>query len=180
MGRVRYPYEGVELGTSARTLAAVICISVTALLSSSCASGNDAKKGPAVLSSTTSTTPDGNVISDQMIGSSHGTMLLAAAADDPNYAYTQGAPVQIGGGFGAGSDRTYKYLNSLRGPKGEAIKYDRVGTCCPFKSPNSPFDGEALLEVYQVTLPNGDARRVYFDWYTEGRPLVPVGLTSAH
>jgi hypothetical protein len=61
------------------------------------------------------------------------------------------------------------------------IKYQRVGTCCPFKSPNSPFDGEALLEVYEITVPGGgQPKRLYFNWYDEGEVLIPVGLSAAH
>jgi hypothetical protein len=86
----------------------------------------------------------------------------------------------VGGGVGDGLDRTYKYLNALRGLKGEAIKYERVGTCCPFKSPKSPFDGEALLEVYGITVPGLEPpKQLYFNWYDEGALFVPVGLSAA-
>jgi hypothetical protein len=106
-------------------------------------------------------------------------MKLSQASTDPVYAFSEHAPVLIGGGFASGSDRTYKYLNSLRAPNGEPVKYDRVGTCCPFKSANSPFGGEALLEVYQLSIPGAGApKRVYFNWYETGDVLIPVGLAT--
>ena len=70
-------------------------------------------------------------------------------------------------------------MNALRGPAGESIKYDRIGTCCPFKSPISPFDGEALLEVYEVSISGGPPKRLYFNWYDSGELFVPVGFSAA-
>jgi len=113
-----------------------------------------------------------------MIGRRRGTMRLAEAASDPNFAYSESAPIRIGGDFAEGGDRTYRYLNSLLGPRGEKVTYRRVGTCCAFKTPNSPIGGEGLLEVYEITTGDGAAKRIYFDWYDESRPLIPVGLTA--
>ena len=159
----------------------IILSAVTAaafLLPLSCSSAPK-KVEPTVLSNS-SATAGGIVITDEMIGRRRGEMKLSRASTDPGYAFTEHAPVLIGGGFESGSDRTYKYLNALRGPKGETIKYDRVGTCCPFKSSNSPFGGEALLEVYQVSIPGvGSPKRLYFNWYETAAVFVPVGLSAA-
>ena len=134
---------------------------------------------PKILSNTTSSA-DGVAISDEMIGRRRGAMELSQAASDPQYGYSELSPIKIGGGFGDGSDRTYKYLNALRGPNGEAIRYERVGTCCPFKSPKSPFGGEALLEVYEIAGPGAEPpKRLYFNWYDESAVLVPVGLSAS-
>jgi hypothetical protein len=133
---------------------------------------------PTVLSSSSSTA-GGVVITDEMIGRRLGEMLLSQASIDPSYAFSEHAPVLIGGGFGSGSDRTYRYLNSLRSPNGEPFKYDRIGTCCPFKSANSPFGDEALLEVYQLTIPGVGKKRIYFNWYETADVLIPIGLAAA-
>ncbi|MGN6186551.1 MAG: hypothetical protein ACTHQM_23185 [Thermoanaerobaculia bacterium] len=130
------------------------------------------------VTSTTSSTQNGTVITADMIGRSRGAMPLSRRATDPTYGYSETNPVKIGGGFGGGSDRTYQYLNSLRGPGGEAVRYDRVGTCCPFKAPTSPF-GEGLLEIFTIAYPGlGQPKRLYFNWYEEGEVLVPAGLTT--
>lgn len=158
-------------------VAALVQALLASLILLSCSS-TPKRAQPEVLSST-STTAGGVAITDEMIGRSRGAMHLSQTATDPQYGYSERLPVMVGGGLDKGSDRTYKYLNALRGPKGEAIKYNRVGTCCPFKSPNSPFDGEALLEVYEVSaLGAGLPRRLYFNWYDEGDVVVPVGLSA--
>jgi hypothetical protein len=148
------------------------------LLLSSCSTAPKSIE-PTVLSSSSSTA-GGVVVTDEMIGRQRGEMKLSQPSTDPAYAFSDRAPVLIGGGFGSGSDRTYKYLNSLRAANGQPITYARVGTCCPFKSVNSPFGGEALLEVYQLTVPGIDApKRLYFNWYDSGDLLIPVGLSAA-
>jgi hypothetical protein len=108
------------------------------------------------------------VITEEMIGRSRGAMQLSRAATDPQYGYSERSPVKVGGGFGTGSDRTYQFLNALRGPNGEAVTYDRIGTCCAFKTANSPFDGTGLLEVYEIAGPGvAPPRRLYFNWLTK-------------
>ena len=47
------------------------------------------------------------------------------------------------------------YLNALRGPNGEALSYERLGSCCPFPTQNG-FQGRGLLDVFRVSgLPEG-------------------------
>jgi len=156
----------------------VVAFASIASLFSACSTAPKQKSAD-VLSTTTSTTAGGVVITDQMIGQSKGTIKLSRSATDPEYGFSEHSPVKVGGGFGSGSERTYQYLNTLRGPAGEPIKYDRIGTCCPFKSPNSPFDGAALLEVYVVSISGGPSKRIYFNWYDEGELFVPVGYSAA-
>jgi len=156
----------------------LIAAASIALLFSACSTAPK-QKSPEILSTTTSTTPSGRVITDEMIGRSKGTMKLSRPATDSDYGYSEKSPVKVGGGFGSGSERTYQFLNALRGPAGESIKYDRIGTCCPFKSPNSPFDGEALLEVYEVSIGGGTPKRLYFNWYDGGDLFVPFGFSAA-
>ena len=156
-------------------LAAISVAVLTSCSSSTPPTPSAGAADPAILSSTTNT----GVVTDEMIGRSQGAERPSRQATDPAYAYSEKAPVMVGGGFGSGSKRTYRFLNALRGPNGEAVTYSRVGTCCPFKSPNSPFDGEALLEVFAIRYAGQDhAQRLYFNWYDEGEVLVPLGLTA--
>jgi len=147
----------------------------------SCSTSSRQPPGPShpTVLSNTSATARGVIITDEMIGRSRGVMRLTKRATDAEYGYSEKSPIKVGGGFGSGSERTYQFLNALRGPEGQEVKYSRVGTCCPFKSPNSPFDGEALLEVYEIMYAGASKpRNLYFNWYDEAEVLVPSGLTS--
>jgi hypothetical protein len=124
---------------------------------------------------TTRTTAAGGQITAEMIGARYGTVELRATADDPSYGYSERAPIRVGGGFG--SKNHYAFLNSLAGPHGETVHYERVGSCCGFDAPNSPF-GRGMLEVFTVSYEGGASKTVYFDWYNEEPLMVPLGLTA--
>ena len=64
------------------------------------------------------------------------------------------------------------------GPAGQEVHYTRIGTCCTFKTPNSPFEGEGLLEVYEITYEGGKPQRLYFNWYDSADLYIPKGLTA--
>lgn len=106
-------------------------------------------------------------------------MALSKAAIDPAYGYSEKAPVVVGGGLGDGSTHLLAFLNALLGPQGQFVHYRRVGTCCSFKTPNSPFGDSDVLEVYEITYDGlGAPKRLYFDWDDTAEVLVPVGLTA--
>ncbi len=133
-----------------------------------------AGSSPAILSSSSSD------VSEEKIGRQFPALLLKVKATNAKYGVSQEAAVKVGGGFDEGSHRVYGFLNALTGPHGEPVHYTRIGTCCGFKTPNSPFGGEGLLEVYEVTFEGGtQPLRLYFDWYDSEDLLIPVGL-SAH
>jgi len=99
-----------------------------------------------------------------------------ASSDD--YGFTETDPVLIGGGFSTGSHNIYSFLNALRGPQGQKVHYTRLGSCCPFKTQNSPLGGTGLLELYEVTYDGLDQpRRLYFNWYDAKEPMIPVGFS---
>jgi len=107
-------------------------------------------------------------------------MSLEKTAADEDYAYTPESAVPVGGGFSKGSKNTYRFLNSLLGPEGQKVHYQRIGTCCEFETTNSPFGDTALLEVYEINFEGSDeAIRLYFNWYDPGEVLIPFGLTAA-
>ena len=107
-----------------------------------------------------------------------GNPLPAGMSVDPTYGRTPKKPIRVGQGLGAFVEQAY--LNALRGPRGEAVTYERVGGgCCMFATPNNPF-GKGLLDRYAVTYAGLAAPIVlYIDMYDWERPLVPVGLTRA-
>src|SRR5262245_16653168 len=119
-----------------------------------------------------------SAITAEMIGRKYSPMKLDVASKDADYGYSEKMPVLVGGGFGKGSENTYRYLNALLGPKSEIVHYDRIGTCCSFKTKNSPFGDSALMEVFEIRFDGGQPKRLYFNWYDSGKLLIPVGLTA--
>lgn len=70
-----------------------------------------------------------------------------------------------------------RFLNALAGPNGEPLSYERLGSCCTFKTKNSPFK-KGLLDRYEVTW-EGNATPVilYLNMYDAGPLRVPVNFT---
>jgi hypothetical protein len=87
-------------------------------------------------------------------------------ASDPLYGTVPERPIRVGGGP-AGERR---FLSALRGPQGQAIVFQRLGSCCPFHG--------HLLDMYDIrydSLP--DAIVLYLDMYERDSPKAPLGLT---
>jgi len=113
-----------------------------------------------------------------MMGARTPPMKLEKQAPSESYGYSEKDAIRIGGGFGK-SERIYGYLNALRGPEGQKVHYDRIGSCCEFDTPSSPFEGKGLLEVYEIDYEGLEApRELYFNWYDESEPMIPAGLTA--
>lgn len=106
------------------------------------------------------------------------TFLLTEVSDDPTYGYTEKNPVRVGGvrdSSGPANER--RFLNALAGPGGEAIRYQRLGSCCMFETDNG-FMGSGLLDMYEITWPGQTEPVVlYLNMYDPGPLLAPVGFT---
>ena len=93
-------------------------------------------------------------------------------SNDEKYAYTPEAPVQVGGSPVYGAARQRRYLDTLRGPDGQAVQYKRVGQS---RGP----DG-TIVDAYEVTHEGRDKSiTLYLDWYHYNLPKAPRGLTCA-
>ncbi len=106
---------------------------------------------------------------------------LADHARDPGYGWEHSRPVPLGG-FELGEDEVWvrqrSFLNSLWGPSGEILFYERLGACCPFDHPGAPLD-RGTLDVYEVTWDGLEVpRHLYLDRFRRGEVLIPRGLTS--
>ncbi|AXQ29022.1 hypothetical protein D0B54_10125 [Solimonas sp. K1W22B-7] len=103
---------------------------------------------------------------------------LEQKATDPGYGYTQQNPVRVGGPLREGPRREKAYLNGLRGPAGEVIEYERMGSCCPFESPNDIMGG-GMLDAFRVTYAGQAApATLYINFYDPGPALVPLGFSA--
>ena len=108
---------------------------------------------------------------DELRGLRYGAAPLRQQASDPRYGYSDARPVDVGGGLDAGIANTYRFLNALRGPKGEIVHYRRVGSCCS-------QDRKGPLDQYEISYDGGEPKTLYINWYDESALLVPVGLTA--
>ena len=94
---------------------------------------------------------------------------------DDTYGYTEKNPIKVGGGEN-GPLNERKYLNSLTGPNGEKVSYERGGSCCAFSTRNSPFGG-GLLDIYSVTYEGKrDTVTLYLNMYDKAKLKAPVGF----
>ena len=106
---------------------------------------------------------------------------LKGVSSDPSYGYTKANPINVGVGNptkGPASERYY--LNALRSSKGLPIAYERLGSCCVFKTPNG-IEGAGLLDVFAITTPDSPKPRIlYVNFYDPVKQpaLAPLGFTT--
>ncbi|MDT0648999.1 2-dehydro-3-deoxyphosphooctonate aldolase [Autumnicola edwardsiae] len=70
------------------------------------------------------------------------------------------------------------YLNNLSGPNGEVISYERIGSCCEFKTKNGILGG-GMLDKYEVNYDGLEEPIIlYFNMYDPAPEdlKVPTGL----
>lgn len=109
------------------------------------------------------------------------SIVLSRIADSKTYGYSEKEPILVGGESpDGGPQRSRRYLNSLRGPNGEVVSYERVGSCCPFETKNYEL-GTGLLDKYELSYEGLSAPLfLYINMYDPGEPLIPQGLSANH
>ena len=107
------------------------------------------------------------------------TFKIEAYSDDAKYGYTEKDPIKVGGAKGSeGPSNERRFLNALAGPNGEEISYTRAGSCCHFKTKNSPFGDTGLLDMYTVTYDGlEEPINLYINMYDSDTLKVPVGFS---
>ena len=94
---------------------------------------------------------------------------------DDTYGYSEKNAIKVGG-FEQGPKNERDYLNSLTGPNGELVTFERKGSCCDFKTSNSPL-GIGLLDVYKVWYTGKkDTVLLYINMYDKGKLKAPKGF----
>jgi hypothetical protein len=95
------------------------------------------------------------------------------------YGFSETNPILVGGLGGASAAAgEHLYLGRLRGPEGQPVSYQRVGSCCPFPSPNGLFGDSGLLDRYLVTYEGlAYPLTLYLDMYDPGEARAPLGFT---
>jgi len=90
---------------------------------------------------------------------------------DPNYGYSPEAPIRVGNSnLYDGAAREEAYLQSLRGPGGEELRYERLDAI--------KLEGLAVLDVYELDYTGLENPLIlYLDMYTFEPLMLPQGLT---
>lgn len=94
------------------------------------------------------------------------------------YGYGRRNPIQVGGGTENGAANQRQWLDGLRGPGGQRVRYHRLGSCCKYETNGA----SGILDAYEVTHDGLAAPVVLFiDMYAEPRsvPAPPEGFTAA-
>ena len=104
------------------------------------------------------------------------TFLLTVFSKDKTYGYSESNPICVGG-VSLGPINEFRFLNALAGPEGEVLTFERLGSCCPFQTANSPL-GMGLLDKYKITYEGAEKEVfLYLNMYDEGPLEVPVGFS---
>jgi tetratricopeptide (TPR) repeat protein len=112
----------------------------------------------------------------------HSILRLTHTADNDAYGFTPGHPVKVGKGPESGPNNVRTYLELLRDINGKPLKYERVGSCCPYKSDHALIGKEAPEEKYEVTytIADGTSRKtfIYLSFYDYEEPLILAGMKT--
>lgn len=109
--------------------------------------------------------------------SKNNTFIISTFSKDKKYGYDKNYPINIYfRGTKNDTINQQRYLNALAGPKGEAITYKKLESCCPFPSKNSEM-GAGFLDVYEIKW-EGLKKPIllYMNIYEKGQLLVPMGF----
>mgnify|MGYP001580113121 CR=1 FL=1 len=107
---------------------------------------------------------------------SSGVAALESVSNDPNYGFDSMHPVHTGPGYPA----EWRYLNALRGPRGEVVHYQRIGACCAFDTP-ADERGKGFLDQYRLHYVGLEKPLdIYLDMFTPASspaaPQAPLGF----
>lgn len=103
---------------------------------------------------------------------------LDSVTADETYGYSVDNPIMVGGDWDNAVKNEQRFLNALLGPNGEAVTYSRLGSCCPFNTPNGIIGNGGLLDRYEVKIKGADKPVIlYVNMYDKGVLKAPKGFT---
>jgi hypothetical protein len=147
------------------TLRIALCCSVLWVLSSGCASSSAAERKNEPGSDPGGPAPAATVQAAE-------AQVEQSAQKPSGYGYTPEDPIKVG----EGPKGEHEYLQWLRGPEGQKLRYVRRGSCCGFTDPSLPLGG-GLLDMYEVTYDGLEKPVVlYLDMYRRDDPRAPAGF----
>lgn len=106
---------------------------------------------------------------------------LTKTASNSNYGFTEENPVKVGTGPNGGAANQKAYFKLLRDSKGKQIKFERLGSCCFYKTENG-IAGMGMLDQYEITYLNEDGIEnkavVYITFYDYEEPKILFGFKT--
>lgn len=112
----------------------------------------------------------------------HSILRLEKTAKNKTYGFTEKNPVMVGTGTEGGPANQRAYLDLLRDEQGQPVTYERLGSCCPYKSEHGYIGGMGMLDQYEITYLNerGVEKKavVYISFYDYEEPLVLHGFKT--
>jgi hypothetical protein len=107
---------------------------------------------------------------------------LFKTADSDKYGFTSHNPVKVGTGPNGGPANQRAYLDLLRDSHGNAIKYQRLQSCCSYETPNGLM-GYGMLDKYEITYrdeqDNTKKAIVYLTFYDYEEPMIIKGFKTS-
>ena len=103
---------------------------------------------------------------------------IKGTSTENKYGYTEQEPIKVGGGTSAGYH--FMFLQHLRGPNGEMLEVNRIGSCGVYLSPDSTLTKfkEGVLTCFSINCSGfKEPRILYFDKYRVGNLYIPKDLT---
>ena len=87
---------------------------------------------------------------------------------DDSYGFSAANPVKVGLDGATGPARELQYLNALRGPAGQSLRFRRVGTT---------LVGKGILDIYELSHEGlASPVRIHLDAYHFEEPVAPRGF----
>lgn len=112
----------------------------------------------------------------------HPILRLTRTADNDQYGFTPEHPIKSGTGPEGGPHNSRSYLELLRDVNGKPVRYERLGSCCPYETPHALFGKTALLDKYQITytIAGGAEKKavVYITFYDYEEPMILAGFKT--
>ena len=103
---------------------------------------------------------------------------IKGTSSDKKYGYTEQKPIKVGGGTSAGYH--FMFLQHLRGPNGEILEVNRIGSCGTYPNPDTTLTkfNEGVLTCFSIKCPSFKKPKIlYFDKYRTGDLYFPKELT---
>lgn len=105
------------------------------------------------------------------------TFIITETSTDSKYGFDQDYPVNLGFmPIQTAEINIKRYFGALSGPNGEALKYNKVDSCCPFPSKKNEM-GAGIIDIYEVTWDGlKTPHRIYINLYEKGKVMAPKGF----